>query len=286
MGFSASWYTQQHPEEQKTTVSLKNVTLGQFDNIVSKASLGNADRQAEAIERADGFSFQTASPWFSNTDANIKIVKKWLKNKGIRYATYPEIAEAVEELAAAGLVSVDDAAYASHLDGNDPKTFKGALTGHTFDSLESLIAQERQAAIHRLGTEKQTDHERAFDGLPIEEQQQMLRDAEKASQAVVNGRESGLNATAFLTLHPEIRDDEHNGKLLLAQLERNGVTGVASIADCELATRQLVSADLMRLNKGTLEKQQAQEVLDRAEHAKKHSAAFDTTSRGKATVSP
>ena len=56
MGFSASWYTT-HSDEQKTNVSLDGLTLEKFDTIVSKASISNQDRQADAISKADSYSF-------------------------------------------------------------------------------------------------------------------------------------------------------------------------------------------------------------------------------------
>ncbi len=267
MGFSASWYTT-HSDEQKTNVSLDGLTLEKFDTIVSKASISNQDRQADAISKADSYSFQVSNPWFKRTDANTKLVNHWLEQKGISHPTYPDFAEATEELAQAGLVSVDDAAYAQHLDGNDPKTFKGALTGNTYDSLESMIAQERQAAISQQGADKQTDLERAFDGLPIDDAKALLRDAERSHQAIADGKISQQNADSWLTLHPEFRDDTVNAKLMHEQLLLNGVVNrPVTIEDYEIANRQLVAAGLVRQNPAALRKQQAAEVVARAERA-------------------
>lgn len=279
MTFSASWYTQ-HPAEEKKPVSLSGISLKDFDGVVKKANLSNADREADAISKADGFAFQVANPWFKRTAANIKIINHWLSSKGINDPTYPDFAEAAEELANSGLLAVDEAAYASHLDGNDPKTFKGALTGRTFDSLDALIAQERQAAFEHQAVDKQPDLERAFDALPIEDQQQMLRDAYQQSLAAQHGQISQQNADSWLTLHPEFRDDTGNGKLMLTQLRLNGVVNrPVTIEDYEIANRQLVDAGLVRLNPAALRKQQAQEVLDRAERAvKTPGSVFDNTS--------
>ena len=58
---------------------------------------------------------------------------------------YADFAAATEELAATGLLDIDEAAYASHLDGNGPKKFVGTFTKREFNDLDSLIAQEREA---------------------------------------------------------------------------------------------------------------------------------------------
>lgn len=278
MTFSPSWYTQ-HPDEQKTPVSLDRITLETFDGLVKNKTTTNQERTAAAITKADGFAWQTSNPWMKRTDTNLKLVNNWLANKGINYPTYPDFAEAAEELVNTGLLAVDEVERVKHLDGNGPKTFKGALTGRTFDSLDSLISQERQAAIEQQGTLKQTDLEAAFDALPIEEQQQMLRNAEKASQAVLDGRVSQQNADSWLTLHPEFRDDTANGKLMLARLRLNGVINrPATIEDYEIAERQLVKAGMVRQNPVALQKQQAAEVVARAKRAvETPGSVFDNT---------
>lgn len=278
MTFSPSWYTT-HPDEEKSNVSLDRLTLEQFDGIVKNYVRSNQERTAEAITKADGATWQVSNPWFKQTKANLKLVNTWLSGKGINYPTYPDFTEAAEELANTGLLDIDGAARAQHLDGNGPKTFKGAITKRNYDSLDAMIAQERQATIEQQGAGKQADIERAFDGLPIEDQKQMLREAEKQSHTNADAKISQQNADSWLTLHPEYRDDTANGKLMREQLILNGVTDRAvTVNDYEWANRQLVSAGLLRQNPAALKKQQAQEVLDRAERAVKTSAAFDTTS--------
>lgn len=270
MSFAGHDYYIQHPDEEKKPVSRKGVTLEQFDRIVNRAATSNADREADAIEKADGYAFQVANPWFKSTDSNIKLVKGWLKSKGITHATYPDILEGAEELAQAGLVSVDEAAYASHLDGNDEKTFRGPITQREYDNVGELIANERAAAIRQLGTEKQSDLEVAFEALPIEEQQQALREAEKQAQANADARVNQQNADSWLTLHPEFRDDERNAKLLLAQMKQNQkgkVAGPFTIEDHEIANQQLIASGLLRQHPKALEKQQRQEVVERAKRA-------------------
>jgi hypothetical protein len=277
MTFSPSWYTT-HPDEQKTNVSLDGLTLEQFDGVVRKATISNQDRTAAAITKADGFAWQVSNPWFKRTDTNLKLINNWLANKGITFPIYADFTEAAEELVNTGLLSVDEVERVKHLDGNGPKKFIGSLTQREYDSLDAMIAQERQAAIEQQGSEKQTDLERAFDALPIEEQQQVLRNAEKQSQAVLDGQVTQQNADSWLTLHPEFRDDTANAKLMREQLLLNGVVNrPTTIEDYEIANRQLVAAGLVRQNPAALRKQQAQEVLDRANHAVKTSVAFDKT---------
>lgn len=265
MAFSPSWYAQ-HPDKEKTPVSLAGISLEQFDAVVSKAALSNQERQAEAIARADGFAWQVANPWYKRTATNAKLVNHWLSEKRITQPMYADFAAATEELAATGLLDIDEAAYASHLDGNGPKKFVGTFTKREFNDLDSLIAQEREAAIEQQAAVKPTDLERSFNALPPEELQQMLRDGLRTHEANANGVISSQNADSWLTLHPEFRNDEYNGRLMLSQLKANGVT-VATIEDYEVAERQLVASGLIRQNPAQLKKQQAAEAVARAERA-------------------
>jgi len=278
MTFSPSWYTQ-HPDEEKNTVSLNGISLEQFDGVVNKAALSNQEREAEAIAKADGYSFQVSNIWFKRTDTNTKLVNNWLKQKGISQPMYADFADAAETLARAGLLDIDEASYAQHLDGNGPKKFKGVFTKQEFNSLDGLIANERQACIEAQAAVKPTDLERAFDHLPAEDALQLIKDAEKRSQAIADGKVTAQNGDSWLTLHPEFRDDEANAKFMREQLILNGVTGVVTIEDYERANRQLVSAGLIRQNPAQLKKQRAQEVVDRAKRAvETPGSIFDTTS--------
>ena len=206
-----------------------------------------------------------ANPWFKRTITNTKLLNNWLVQQGITDPIYPDIADAAEALI--GLLDVDEAARAQFLDGNGPKTFKGSLTGRTFDSIDTMIAQERQAAIEQQASVQQTDLERAFDKLPIEEQKQMLRNALSDHQTKADAKISEQNADSWITLHPEFRDDQYNGRLLLSQLKANGVTGVVTIEDYEIAERQLAASGLLRQNPASLRKQEAAEVIARAQRA-------------------
>jgi hypothetical protein len=276
MGFDAKYYTT-HTAEPKSKVKLDNLTLDAFDNIIENASLSNQDRHAAAVEQADMHSFLAACPWYKRTPANDKLVSHWLEQKGIRYSTFPELVEATEELAKAGLLSgMDEAAFAQHLDGNGPKIFKGTLTGQTYDSLESLVAQQRHAALRTV--EAPSDIEEAFQSMPAEQALQMLRDGERQHQTNANAQISQQNADSWITLHPEFRDDTYNGKLMAAQLKLNGVTGAVTIEDYEIAERQLVEAGMIRQNPAVLKKQQAAEVVARAKRAvETPGSPWDTT---------
>lgn len=90
--------------------------------------------------------------------------------------------------------------------------------------------------------------------------------------------ETKANADAWLTLHPEWRDDDRNAKLLLAQLRLNGVVNRAvTPADYELAARQLIASGMARLNPAQVKKLQQQDIQDRAENARP--VLFDKTSK-------
>jgi hypothetical protein len=277
------WMKSKPVAEVKQKTHVKIDTLAKFDTIVKKFATSDADREAAAIEKADSYSFQVANPWLLQTDANVKIVNKWLENKGIRYATYPEITEAVEELAQAGLVSVDDAAYASHLDGIDNKKFVGALTKCEYTDLDTMLKQERHAAIQRLGTEKESPEEEAFNAIPLEDQKKMLRDAQRIHQANADAAVSKDAADSWVSMSPTYRDDDRNAKLLLLEMSRTrqgtSAQGPFSIAEHEAANKKLVDAGLIRQNPIAVKKQEAQAVLARAEAAKNEPGSpWDTTS--------
>jgi hypothetical protein len=278
MPFSASYYTQ-HPSEEKDPVSLDGISLEQFDGVVRKATISNQERTADAIAKADGFAWQIANPWYKRTDANTKLVNHWLSEKGVTQPMYADFADAAETLAKAGLLSVDEAAYASHLDGLDPKKFRGHFTKREYNNLDEMIGCERQAAIAAQATEKPTDFEDAFNRLSHEDAKQLCRDAEKQAQINADVVITSQNADSFLTLHAEFRDDTTNGKLMAAQLHLNGFKPPYTIEQYEISYRQLVEAGLVRQNPKALEKQQAAEVLDRAKRAvNTPGSVFDKTS--------
>ena len=95
----------------------------------------------------------------------------------------------------------------------------------------------------------------------------MLRNALSDHQTKADAKISEQNADSWITLHPEFRDDQYNGRLLLSQLKANGVTGVVTIEDYEIAERQLAASGLLRQNPASLRKQEAAEVIARAQRA-------------------
>jgi hypothetical protein len=278
MTFSPSWYTQ-HPDENKTNVSLDGISLEQIDGIVSKAAMSNQERTAAATSKADYHSFLRANSWYRPTVANNKVVNRLLLSKGLTHPMYAEINEVATEAANAGLLDeVDGAALAQSLDGNGPKKFTGTFTKREYTDLDTMLVQERHEVIQQQGAEKQSDIEQAFDKLPADEAKQVINAALKQHQANADGVISSQNSDSWLSLHPEFRDDEQNAKLLAAQMRKNGVVGrFFTIEDHEIANRQLVAAGLIRQNPKALRKQQDAEVVERAQHALKNSAAFDTT---------
>ncbi len=70
-----------------------------------------------------------------------------------------------------------------------------------------MIAQNRQSAIDALAADKAGDLEDAFNRLPGEQALEMLREADRQSQAMADGKISQQNADSWLTLHPEYHDD-------------------------------------------------------------------------------
>lgn len=272
MTFSPSWYVQ-HPSEEKKPQSI-DIAHDKLTAICTNAGKTNTELQAEAITKADGYSFQAANPWFKRTDGNMKLVNHLLESKKITYPQYADFAEAADTLAKSGLLSVDEVLYVQHLDGNDVKKFQGTLTKREFTDLDSLIAQEREAALKN----PIVDQSDIFEGHDIEEVQARLRQAERDEKVFANVPEIEKTGDAWFLAHPEITKSEHNAQLLSMQLRANGVpVGIATIDQLEVAASQLVEAGLLRLNKVALEKQQAAEIVARAQHAVKNSAAFDTT---------
>jgi hypothetical protein len=278
---NAGWYVGRgavQPTQEETPVKLDNLTLDAFDNIIEKASLGNPERMAAATSKADYHSFLRANTWYKPTVANNKVVNRWLLSKGLTHPMYAEINDATTELAQAGLLAdVDEAAFAQHLDNATPQKFTGTFTKREYTDLDTMLVQERQAVIEQQGAEKQTDQECAFEKLSADEVRQMIRDGLSQHQTDADRVITEQNGDSWVSLHPEFHDGTANAKRLALQLILNGVTGVVSIEDYEVAHRQLLATGDVRQNKVVLEKQQKQEVLDRAQHAVKNSAAFDKT---------
>jgi len=244
----------------------------QFAAAVNKAALTNADRQAAAISKADSYSFQIAHPEYRRTDKNNQLVNRWLTLQGITNPTYPDFAAAVDALNAEGLLEIDKTAKA-------PSTYKSPVTGRTYDSLDSLIAQERHAALNTAPVI--SDEEREFDNMPFDEFQARIKDAVRGEQLKANGLQTQKNGDAWITLHPEYVDSTHNAHLMKMQLAANGVSdNNASIEDYEIAAQQLRDAGLLTLSKPALAKQHAAEVRRLATEAiNTPGTVFDNTTK-------
>ena len=216
MSFDASWYTQ-HPQEaeQIDRTVLEGLSLDQLTSLVSKAAMdNNQDRRAEAIRKADSYSFQTANPQLIRSAENTKAINYWLESHGISQPTYPDFQAAYHDLTSRGLLAIDKSKKAS-------ATFKGPLTGKTYESLDDMIHGEREFAIRQVP--EQTTIEKAFFSLSPEEQRALLKEGEKAEQLKGKRADIQADADAWLTLHPEYRDDTRSGKLMDMQLRTNGV---------------------------------------------------------------
>ncbi len=275
MTFAGAEYLR-HPDE-KEPYDFKNVNFEKFNSIVNTSAKTNQERQADAIAKADSGSFQVANTWYVRSTANERLVNHWLKSSGITQPMFADFMAACEALIDAGALEVDEAAFAQFKDGNGPRTFKGALTGRIYDSLDGLIANEREAAASQVNI---TPEDAAFDDLPIEEAQALLKEAQHITEQEALRPETDANASAWISLHPEYRDDDRNGKLLLAQLRLNGVINrVVTVEDYEIAARQLIDAGMVRLNPAQVKKQQAQDIKQRAERAvNTPGSVFDKTS--------
>ena len=266
-----------HEVTQKDPVKLDNISLDQFDGIITKSSLTNQEKHFDAVRRADSASFLASNPWFRQTKTNFKLVDNWLEQNRITWPQYADFVAATSALA--GLLDVNEAEFAQHLDGQTPQKFRGTYTKKEFNNIDSLIAEERQAVIQAQGAEKQTDLEDAYNRLPLEDAQALLRDGERKHQANADAKISATNADVWLSTNPTWRDDTYNGRLMASQLKINGVTGVVTPADYERAEKQLVAAGMVRQNEAALRKVEAQEILDRAAAAKAQPGSpWDSTS--------
>jgi|ERR1700722_5237300 len=266
-------------KQKSNPTNFKDMSLEKFRSVVHGMALSNSDVESEAVSKADSASFFEANKlWFKRTDKNAQLVNHVLKSQGkFDHTTFLDIQAAADDLAAQGLLDIDEAGYAQHLDGVRPRTYKGA-NGVTYDSLESLIPQNRNVTLTKV--REQSKEEIDLEGLPIEEQQAILKAAEHGEMLTQSKPLTQMNADAFLTIRPEIADSTHNANLIRMQLRANGVTdGGVSIEQFDKATKQLRDSGLLTLNKAVLAKQQSAEVKRLAsEAAAEPGSVFDTTS--------
>jgi hypothetical protein len=265
------------PEKSDSTV-FDDMPLQKFASIVNKTALSNSDLQAEALSKADSYSFQVAHPELERTVKNNKLINHWLTSQRITHPLYPDLQAAVDALTVENLLDIDGAELAKQQDQRGNRTYKGTLTGREFDSLQEMIGIERQAALNKAP--EATKDEQAFERLPIEEQKRLLREGERGEQLKVNGLKTWKNGDAWITLHPEYVDSEHNARLIKMQLAANGASdNNASIQDYEVAGKQLIEAGLLTLKQTAVTNQHAAEVAQLASQAvKTPGTVFDNTS--------
>lgn len=241
-----------------TPVALDEMPLDKFADVVANAAKGNADKQSEMLTKADSYSFQVAHPEFQRTANNTRLINNWLDTKGITNPLFPDFDAAYEDLKTSGLLDID-AAAAARLKDRPLKTFVGAFSKATFDSVDALIANERIAAQQQVTP--LSDAEQTLEKLPIEQVQTLLREGERAEQQRVNAGHSQLNADAWLTLHKEYVDCASNARLIVMQLKSNGVSErAANVEDYEIAAKQLRQSGLLKLNSKQVREQHAAEV--------------------------
>src|ERR1700730_2370971 len=242
----------------------EKLTTDKLNKLVNKAAMSNQDRQAQAISKADAYSWQVANPQFLRTAANTRLINHQLDTMGIVNPTYPDFDRAY---AACDPSLLDiDAAEVARLQDQPLKSFVGTFTKQTFDTLDSMIAEERRAAIQQVTPSSEEDLE--FENLPQDQVLTLLKQGVHANQQKGIVRNTVSNCDAWLTLHPDYIDSDRNGKLMLQQLKTNGVLeSEASIADYETAYQQLRASGLLSLNQKSLDKQHREELHKRVAQA-------------------
>lgn len=275
----ADYYTRRDDTQPNADPEvLRDLSLEKLDSIVNKSELSNADLHAEAIRKADSYSFQVAHPELCRTAENVRLINHWLTSHGITNPVYADFDAAFQALSADGLLSIDKAKLARVPDSS-PRTFRGALSGETFDSIDSLIAMERQVAIQQMRPEP-TAEETAFDELPAAQALALLREAEKLQQRKAQAADVQTNGDAWITISPWYADNQRNAHLMKMQLAANGFSeDTATIEQFEICGRQLRESGLLTLNKAAVAKEHVAEVAQRAADATKQpGSVFDSTS--------
>jgi hypothetical protein len=255
---------------------LEGLTVEKLTTLVNKSALNNSDLHNEAIRRADSYSFSTAHPELLQTAKNIKLINHWLQTRGISQPAYADFDAAFTALE--GLLELDAGELAR--DKNAHRTFRGVLTGQTFDSVDDLIVAERQAALHNLRPGDASPEELALDQLPLEQVQLLLREGARQEQRKPKLVETRLNGDAWFSLNPWYVDNDHNAHLMKMQLAANGFAeDTTTVEQFEKCAKQLRESDLLTLNKRAVAKERVAEVAQRAsESVKQQGTVFDDTS--------
>lgn len=252
-----------HPQDQSqqpSTTKFDGMSTEQLDAIVNRAAMSNQERIDEALSKADSYAFQVVNPQYKRTEKNKQIMDHQLTSWGITHPTYEDFARVYDALAPSGLLDIDTSVEA-------PRTFKGHFTGKTFDSVETLVLQERDAALKSM---KVSQEESDLEKLPLEQIKELVKGREHTEQRKVASLKSTRAGDAFVLTTPAYRDTEHNAKLMLQQLATNGVTeSAATIPDYYKAYEQLLPSGLLSLNQVALKKQYQEELRAEAAEALK-----------------
>lgn len=277
----ANYYIRRNGDEPQSEVDpkvLEGLTADKLTTIVRNVARSNSDLHNEAIRKADSYSFAVAHPEVLQTAANKKLIDHWLSTRGINQPTFPDFEAATQALTADGLLDLDKAEVARLQDNKLPRTFRGVLTGQTFDSVDDMIAAERQASIQKLRPVA-TPEEEAFEGLPFEQVQTLLREGERQEQRKTKIGDTQKNGDAWITINPWYVDNKHNAHLMKMQLAANGFSeDTATIEQFEICGRQLRESGLLTLNKSAVAKEHVAEVAQRASEAvKQPGSVFDNT---------
>lgn len=268
-------YLSQEVKPSESTTEFSKMSLDKFRAVVNKAAMSNGEANYEALKKADIASFWTANGgWLRNNEKNAKLINHYLDSRGLKDTLFPDFQMAADALAAEGLLDVDAAEYASHLDGVRPSKYRNIVTGKVYDSLDGLISNSRNDALHTVP--QKSKEEIDFDNLSLEEVEALCKAGVQAEETAKNAPHNQLIADAFLTNHNEVIDNERNAKMISMQLRANGVEGVVTQAQLERATNQLRESGLLALNSKSLSKQRAAEVQRLAdEHIAQHLSEED-----------
>ncbi|HEX3642351.1 MAG TPA: hypothetical protein VHV10_13755 [Ktedonobacteraceae bacterium] len=250
-----------HPSEvEHTPTKFDDMPDHKLDAIVNRAAMSNQDRTQEALTKADAFSFQVVNPQFKRTAKNVRVMNHQLTSWGITHPTYEDFARAYDALNEGGLLDIDDTKEA-------PRTFTGTFSKQTFNNVETLILQERHAAINSMTV---SSEEIALEKIPLDSFKDVVRGRERDEKRKVDGHKTAVAGDAWLTQHPEFRDNHYNAKLMRQQLATNGVLeDAATIPDYETAYHQLRASGLLSLDKVELNKQRQEALSQEAAEALK-----------------
>jgi hypothetical protein len=251
-----------HPSEQRQTIHTKfdGMPAQKLDAIINRAAMTNQQRTDEALTKADAFAFQVANPQFKRTDKNTRVMNHQLSSWGIENPTYEDFARAFDALNESGLLDIDETVPV-------PRTFTGIFSKKTFGNVDELVLNERHAALQSMSV---SEEEIALEQLPLDQFKDVVKSREREEQRKVDGYKTGIAGDAWLTQHPEFKDNRFNARLMRQQLATNGVLeGAATIPDYQRAYQQLLTSGLLSLNQTEVNKQHQESLRQEASEALK-----------------